>query len=175
MALPLIAGIASLAIGAGQAIYGASQNSRARKEQERLIAQRNAEIDAEYNQENSKNYVDTPEAQAALNAAKEQMEEQARRDEGVAAMTGQTHEAKLASRERSNKAYANIVRQVASGATRYKENLKNWYRNAKAAMNGTQIGIQEQKAASGSAMIGSGVNTAMSGAETLAKGLTTAT
>ena len=160
MALPLIAGIASLAIGAGQAIYGASQNAKARREQQRLIDQQKAE----YEKEKNTAYVDTAEAQGVLNAAKEQMEEQARRDEGVAAMTGQTHEAKLAARDRANKGYANIVRQVASGANRYKENLRNWYRG----ILGSQMNLNEQQAASGSAMIGSGINTAAAGASMLA-------
>jgi hypothetical protein len=164
MAVPVILGIASLAIGAGQAIYGATQNSKARREQQRLIDQQKAE----YEKEKNTAYVDTPEAQGVLNAAKEQIEEQARRDEGLAAMTGQTHEAKLAARDRSNKAYANIVRQVASGANRYKENLRNWY----SGILGSQMNIYEQQAASGSNMTGSGVNTAMAGASTLATGLT---
>ena len=168
MAIPFaaIAGIASLAIGAGQSIYGAAQNSKARREQQRLIDQQKAE----YEKEKNTAYIDTPEAQGVLNAAKEQMEEQARRDEGVAAMTGQTHEAKLAARDRANKGYANIVRQVASGANRYKENLRNWYRG----ILGSQMGLHEQQAASGSAMIGSGINTMASGASTLAAGLTPA-
>jgi hypothetical protein len=164
MALPVILGIASLAMGAAQTIYGAVQNSKARREQQRLIDQQKAE----YEKERNTAYIDTPEAQGVLNAAKEQMEEQARRDEGVAAMTGQTHEAKLAARNRSNKAYANIVRNVASGANRYKENLRNWYRG----ILGQQMGLNEQQAASGSAMIGSGINTAMSAAGTLTQALT---
>jgi hypothetical protein len=164
MAVPLIAGIASAVIGGAQAIYGATQNAKAKREQQRLIDQQKAE----YEKEKNTAYVDTPEAQGVLNAAKEQMEEQARRDEGVAAMTGQTHEAKLAARDRSNKAYANIVRQVASGANRYKENLRNWYRG----ILGSQMGLHEQQAASGSAMIGSGINTAMSGAQTLSGAFT---
>jgi hypothetical protein len=154
-------------MGAGQAIYGASQNSKARRAQQRLIDEQKAE----YEKERNTAYVDTPEAQGVLNAAKEQMEEQARRDEGIAAMTGQTHEAKLAARDRANKAYANIVRQVASGANRYRENLRNWYRG----ITGSQMGLYEQQAASGSAMIGSGINTAMSGAQTMVGGLTKTT
>jgi hypothetical protein len=151
-------------MAAGQAIYGGIQNSKAKKAQQKLIDEQKAE----YEKEKNTPYVDTPEAQGVLNAAKEQMEEQARRDEGIAAMTGQTHEAKLAARDRANKGYANIVRQVASGANRYRENLRNWYRG----ITGSQMGLYEQQAASGSAMIGSGINTAMSGAQTLAGGLT---
>jgi hypothetical protein len=137
LAFPFLA-IAALAASAGSAIYGAMQNNKARKGQQRLMDEQKAE----YAKEKNTPYVDTPEAQAVLASAKETFQEQAVRDEGRAVLIGATHEARLAARERANKGYAGIVRQVAGGANAYRNNLRQWYRS----MLGQQYTLQDMQA-----------------------------
>jgi hypothetical protein len=166
LAFPFLA-IAALAASAGSAIFGAIQNNKARKAQQRLIDEQKAE----YEKEKNTPYVDTPEAQAVLEAAKETLHEQAVRDEGQAVMSGATHEARLAARERANKGYAGIVRQVAGGANTYKNNLRQWYRS----ILGQQYNLHDLQAQSGNNLVQSGLHSAMGAAGNLSQGTATTT
>jgi hypothetical protein len=156
----LIIGLGSLALGLGSTISGNVKANTANAKREALIKQHLAEVDNEL----KKDYVNTSEAQAVLQAAKEDLEEQAQRDEGRAAMTGATHEAKLAAREKFNNDYANIVRQVAGGATAWRNGLLN----RKAAILGEQSNLYAQQAQAGGNQIASGANTMVSSANSIA-------
>ena len=160
LAFPFLA-IAALAASAGSAIIGAVQNNKARKAQQRLMEEQKAD----YEKEKNTPYVDTPEARAVLEAAKETLHEQAVREEGRAVLSGATHEAKLAARERANKGYAGIIRQVAGGANAYRNNLRQWYRG----ILGQQSTLHDLQAQSGNNMVQSGLNSAMSAAGNLSK------
>jgi hypothetical protein len=164
MLLPLVfpfLAIAALAASAGSAIYGAIQNNKARKAQQRLIDEQKAD----YEKERNTPYVDTPEARAVLETAKETLREQAVRDEGRAVLGGATHEAQLAARERANKGYAGIIRQVAGGANAYRTNLRQWYRS----ILGQQHTLHDLQAQSGNNMVQSGLHSAMSAAGNLSQ------
>ncbi|MDR0693701.1 MAG: hypothetical protein LBF81_00165 [Prevotellaceae bacterium] len=170
LAFPFLA-IAALAASAGSAIMGALQNNKARKAQQRLIDEQKAD----YEKEKNTPYVDTPEARAVLETAKETLREQAVRDEGRAVLGGATHEARLAARERANKGYAGIVRQVAGGANAYRNNLRQWYRS----ILGQQHTLHDLQAQSGNNLVQSGLHSAMGAAgnfsKTTADATTTAT
>lgn len=125
----------------------------------------------EYAKEQNTPYVDTPEARAVLEAAKETLREQAVRDEGHAVLGGATHEARLAARDRANKGYANIVRQVAGGANAYRNNLRQWYRG----ILGQQQNLYDQQAQSGNNLVQSGLHSAMGAAGSLSQGTAGAT
>jgi hypothetical protein len=161
---PITLSIAAITAGAGiaQSIFGATQAAAARKKQQALVDRQVADI----NKDLAKQYVDTPEAQAAINTAKENADAQARRNESRAALTGASHEAKLAAAGTANKAYTDTVRAIAAGATRYKNNLKA----RKDAVMNNQAGIYNNQAESGNNMMTSGLNTTSSGVQTLAAG-----
>ena len=160
LAFPFLA-IAALAASAGSAIIGAIQNNKARKAQQRLMEEQKAD----YEKEKNTPYVDTPEARAVLETAKETLREQAVREEGRAVLSGATHEAKLAARERANKSYAGIVRQVAGGANAYRNNLRQWYRG----ILGQQQSLHDLQAQSGNNLVQSGLHSAMGVAGNLSK------
>jgi hypothetical protein len=158
-ALPYIAPVSGL-VGLGQSIFGAIQNSNARRKQEQLLNTRLADIDAQMKTP----YVDTPEAQAVLQTAKENSQAQALRDESRAALTGATHEAKLAARARANKDYTNTIRQVAAGANNY----RNMLQKRRDSILDQQYNAQNLQADSGNNMIGSGLNVLSNTASVLA-------
>ena len=160
MALAAIsAGISALS-GLASLFGGSSQNARARAEQDRILREKQDE----YDRLMKENYVDTAEAQAVLNQASEDKDKQLRRAQATAALSGQTNEAQLASTNAINKNYSNIIRQIASGATAYKNRIRDkfdqWKRMA--------YGQQDSYAQSGNNLTTSGLNSLMGAAGTFA-------
>jgi hypothetical protein len=164
MSPSLIIGLASLATSLGSSISGNAKANKANAEKQALINQQLAEVDNQLKQ----NFVDTPEARAVLENAKENMHEQATRDESRAAMTGATHEAKLAAREKANKTYADTLRKVAGFAGAWRNNLQN----KKAAILGQQVNNYTQQAIQAGNQVESGINGMISSAGTIAAGTT---
>lgn len=156
------AGVGALS-GIGGLIGGIFQNSAARREQQRILNERRDE----YDRLMGTSYVDTPEASAVLNQASEDKDKSLRRAAATAVISGQTPEAQLASTNAINKNHSNLIRQIAAGATAYKERIRNKYDDwLKMA-----YGHQNYNAQSGNNLTTSGLNSLMSTASIFAGGL----
>ncbi|MDR0618900.1 MAG: hypothetical protein LBG17_03255 [Bacteroidales bacterium] len=160
----LIMGIASLVMSGVSTAAGAAKAKAAEREHKNLINTEQGKIDREL----EKGYMNTAEAQAAANQAKEDIEEQEKRNEARLAMSGGTHEARLASRNVANKAYANTLRGIASGAN----NWRNTLENRRMGLISNQQAFLAQKQQQASNQVASGVNGMVNSAAGIAIGAT---
>jgi len=176
MAFPLIAAIAAAAIGVGQTVAGHVANNKARGRAQDELNEKNKALDAritEAEKDLHTQYVDTPEAQAVLNQAKEDAQQESRRAENLAVMSGASNEAKIAARSAALKGYSNTLRSVAGYANQYRRNVQNRVdnlRDQKSGLHDQQIGIYDQEAQAGSNLVASGLNTMASAASIYAAG-----
>ena len=112
--------------------------------------------------------MNTAEAQAAANQAKEDIEEQEKRNEERLAMSGGTHEARLASRSVANKTYANTLRGIASGANNWRSMLEN----RRMGLIGNQQAFIAQKQQQAGNQVASGISGMVNSAGSIAMGAT---
>ncbi len=163
--------VAMLALSAASMIGGAISNVNAKKEQEKLLkeerarlAQEKREHQAWYDREYYQNPMETEEAKAAQATAREYLDDENKKADSRAAMTGASDEARVAQRGESQKAWTNMVRGITAKATDYKRALNSQYWNGKqgfsaqeSGLASQQMGMEQERAASGTAMIGNGL------------------
>jgi hypothetical protein len=175
----LTASIISAAIAAGTAIYGAVENSRARKRQAAIVAEQKAQLDKEESRvarEEAKGYLNTAQGSAIAAQAKEGLQQQANSVDKMAAATGATHEAQTAARQGAQSAYANAMRGIASNANQWKAGLDAQRNNINArrtGVAGAQMNMEAQNAQSAANLTTSGINTIGAAASTAANNYNT--
>lgn len=109
-------------------IVGAYQARKAKKEQERLHREQQERVDAQrredeawYNKERYTSTLDREENKAAISAANEAINEQNKRAESKAAITGASAESMAAQRANNMKLMGQLSRDIAASGTRYKQ------------------------------------------------------
>lgn len=106
---------------------GASKAAKERKKAELLLKQREDEARANYIVDKNKNYLDTAEARYLLNQSAQRLRDLNKSNKNSAIKTGATEENKLAATEKANIAHSNLLGNLASQSTRYREGLENRY------------------------------------------------
>lgn len=122
----IAAAIGATASGVTSGI-GASKAAKERKKSELLLKQREDEARADYIVDKNKNYLDTAEARYLLNQSAQRLRNLNKSNINSAIKTGATEENKLATTEKANIAHSNLLGNLASQATRYREGLENRY------------------------------------------------
>lgn len=122
----IAAAIGATASGVTSGI-GASKAAKERKKSELLLKQREDEARADYIVDKNKNYLDTAEARYLLNQSAQRLRNLNKSNINSAIKTGATEENKLAATEKANIAHSNLLGNLASQSTRYREGLENRY------------------------------------------------
>lgn len=122
----IAAAIGATASGVTSGI-GASKAAKERKKAELLLKQREDEARADYIVDKNKNYLDTAEARYLLNQSAQRLRNLNKSNINSAIKTGATEENKLAATEKANIAHSNLLGNLASQSTRYREGLENRY------------------------------------------------
>ncbi len=144
MALPLMA----IAAGASLAssIFGGIKSAQARKKQRRLLRKRENQLNNTFNREYYQDFLDREQSKSFLSQLRERMKDATKVADNSAVVTGATNEAKIAQKSALQKNYAGAVNQLAGMATQHKDNILNWYENAKSGIYGQKQAMLDHSA-----------------------------
>jgi hypothetical protein len=154
----MIPAIIGAATAIGSAIYGGIKNSKARKAQQKLIAEQQRKNEEWYNKNYYADYMQNADVQSALGQLRDQISQNNRHAAGTAAMMGGTDEAKLAAQAAGNRTYADAIRGIAGQATAYKRNIDAQYQQNQQNILGMQMNMYNQDAANASNLASNGMN-----------------
>lgn len=112
--------------------------------------------------------------QNMLRLLQENQQQQAKRDDAIAAVTGATPEAKLAAQDSRNKSYADALAEIASNASMLKDTYLQNYMAQKMGMTNPEYGIRSNMSnqwgqagtnlfKSGASLLGSGIDDIIKG------------
>ena len=138
----IIGGVASAVGGIGSGIAG----RRAARRNARILD--NAEKRAQnwYDQEYYSDFTQRSDAQAALNQARQILDERYKRSAGSAAVTGATDESVAQQKAANNQVIADVTSNIAERADAYKEQVRANYENQMEAIDQARMGINDQRA-----------------------------
>jgi hypothetical protein len=153
---PLI--IAGL-IGAGTSLYSSwksgKQSAKADADAKSTMDAQKTSNDAWWAQKQSENYMDTPEAQAAITKARELAAEQMANARGVQAVMGGTDASVAVAQKSANKMLADTISGMAVQQTARKDAAEQTYMNQNNQLSNQLVNYYGQKSAN-SAAAGSG-------------------
>lgn len=156
MAVPVVLGVASLATGLGSMIFGGAKARKARRRQEQLVREQQLEDKAFFNKEYYTPYVQSEEAQNTLAAMREAIKERNKQVAQSQAISGGSDEAKVAAQGKTERSYADLMRNIASQGTRYKTGVREGFQRAQRGTRGALSGMAQQEVKSGQNLSASG-------------------
>ena len=146
-------------LGAGASIYGSwksgKQSAEADANAKNVMDAQKAANDAWWAQKQSENYMDTPEAQAAIAKARELAAEQMANARGVQAVMGGTDASVAVVQKSANKMLADTISGMAVQQTARKDAAEQMYLNQNNQLSNQLVNYYGQKSAN-SAAAGSG-------------------
>ncbi len=144
MALPLMAIAAGVSLASS--IFGGIKSAQARKKQRRLLRKRENQLNNTFNREYYQDFLDREQSKSFLSQLRERMKDATKVADNSAVVTGATNEAKIAQKSALQKNYAGAVNQLAGMATQHKDNILNWYENAKSGIYGQKQAMIDHSA-----------------------------
>lgn len=109
-------------------LIGSAKASRQLKRQEQILADEKKRAEAE--RLANQDYMATQEARTIANMGQEALQEAQKTNNDNALRRGYTTEQSIAQNAQSGNAYANLLRNLASNATKYRQYYDSLYRNA---------------------------------------------
>lgn len=135
--LPIVmAGVSA----AGQIFGGAMANKAARK-QRRALENKQRRLDAWRDASLGSDYLSRADSQAALRTVRENIDEQLKAADTSAIKGGMTDEARAAYASRLNRGYADVVSQIAGMGEKYRDRVRDIYRQESDAIDDALMGI----------------------------------
>ena len=139
------------AIGAGlalaSAIYGGIQSASANNKARKLIAQQRYDNKRWYDTKMAEDYTMRTDAQAAINKARQNLEEWNKRIRKTGVVSGATDEAVAMQKEAANKTISDVYTDLGSQASASKDQAEAQYRAQDSALNQQQVQSHQQQAA----------------------------
>lgn len=161
---PISAGLGVVSI-AGQ-VFSAIQGGKAMKASQNLLNKQAEENRAFYDTNVNRDFMETNIAKGITERLRKQYEEQAKRAENTAAITGGTKEAEIAEKSQAQQAYGQAMSSIAQQATGYQQAQEGMYRQEKARLTDQQMALNQQKAES-AANLAQGAQQTLSAAASL--------
>jgi hypothetical protein len=158
MALPIILAAISAAISLGKTIYGGVKSAQARKQQEQLLARREAENKAWYNANALGDYTKRQDVQNLMRQLRQQLKDQNRTQANMSVVTGATPEQQVAQKEASNRILADAYGNIAARGQQYKDRVTDRYLAMKQGYDQVGMGMLEGKAVSYENLMNGGNN-----------------
>ena len=154
------------AIGAGlalgSAIYGGITSAVANNKARKLIQQQRDANKRWYDTKMAQDYTMRTDAQAAINRQRELLNEQYNKARKSGVVSGATDEAIALQKEAANKSVSDIMTDIASNASAYKDNVEARYKAEDAALNQQQVQNHQQQAAQTAQAASQAVNAGVS-------------
>lgn len=149
------------AIGLGTSliggIMGASQASKARREQQRAIRQEQAAKEGWYNRNYYQNYVDSTEAQSAMTRMRDTLRRRSEENRAAAAIAGATQEAAVAQQANDSQAVAQAMQGIAEKGDAIKRQTDAQYMGYQTALNGQRMQQAQLDEQGGNQLLGNSV------------------
>ena len=138
---------AIIAGGAGLGnLFGSYQSAKANNRAFDYLKSKQRDLDSAYNQDYYKDYMDTVESRSAISRYRDQLKKMNPALNNTAVKTGATAETVVATGGKMNDSYAGFLNDLAGNATAYKQRIRDNYLNRKAALDGQEFNILQNKA-----------------------------
>lgn len=158
-------------LGVASSIFGGISARKARRKQERMLAQQEQENQAWYDRKYNEDYTKRADTVRLLTQMQEQIKNRNKAAKGRQAVMGGTEDSTTAVKEANNKTLADTTSQIVAANEARKDAIEGQYQARKDAVQNKRMGLEAEKAA-GTANVAAGVaGTAANIAATIDGGL----
>lgn len=158
-------------LGVASSIFGGISARKARRKQERMLAQQEQENQAWYDRKYNEDPTKRADTVRLLTQMQEQIKNRNKAAKGRQAVMGGTEDSTTAVKEANNKTLADMTSQIVAANEARKDAIEGQYQARKDAIQNKRMGLEAEKAA-GTASVAAGVaGTAANIAATIDGGL----
>ena len=158
-------------LGVASSIFGGISARKARRKQERMLAQQEKENQAWYDRKYNEDPTKRADTVRLLTQMQEQIKNRNKAARGRQAVIGGTEDSTTAVKEANNKTLADTTSQIVAANESRKDDIESQYQARKNAIQNKRMGLEAEKAA-GAASVAAGVaGTAANIAATIDGGL----
>ena len=158
-------------LGVASSIFGGISARKARRKQERMLAQQEQENQAWYDRKYNEDPTKRADTVRLLTQMQEQIKNRNKAAKGRRAVMGGTEDSTTAVKEANNKTLADTTSQIVAANEARKDAIEGQYQARKDAIQSKRMGLEAEKAA-GTASVAAGVaGTAANIASTIDSGL----
>ena len=158
-------------LGVASSIFGGISARKARRKQERMLAQQEKENQAWYDRKYNEDPTKRADTVRLLTQMQEQIKNRNKAARGRQAVIGGTEDSTTVVKEANNKTLADTTSQIVAANESRKDDIESQYQARKNAIQNKRIGLEAEKAA-GAASVAAGVaGTAANIAATIDGGL----
>lgn len=158
-------------LGVASSIFGGISARKARRKQERMLAQQEKENQAWYDRKYNEDPTKRADTVRLLTQMQEQIKNRNKAAKGRQAVMGGTEDSTTAVKEANNKTLADTTSQIVAANESRKDDIESQYQARKNAIQNKRMGLEAEKAA-GTASVAAGVaGTAANIAATIDGGL----
>ena len=158
-------------LGVASSIFGGISARKARRKQERMLAQQEKENQAWYDRKYNEDPTKRADTVRLLTQMQEQIKNRNKAAKGRQAVMGGTEDSTTAVKEANNKTLADTTSQIVAANEARKDAIEGQYQARKDAIQNKRMGLEAEKAA-GTASVAAGVaGTAANIASTIDSGL----
>ena len=158
-------------LGVASSIFGGISARKARRKQERMLAQQEQENQAWYDRKYNEDPTKRADTVRLLTQMQEQIKNRNKAAKGRQAVMGGTEDSTTAVKEANNKTLADTTSQIVAANEARKDAIEGQYQARKDAIQNKRMGLEAEKAA-GTANVAAGVaGTAANIASTIDSGL----
>ena len=158
-------------LGVASSIFGGISARKARRKQERMLAQQEQENQAWYDRKYNEDPIKRADTVRLLTQMQEQIKNRNKAARGRQAVMGGTEDSTTAVKEANNKTLADTTSQIVAANEARKDAIESQYQARKNAIQNKRMGLEAEKAA-GTASVAAGVaGTAANIAATIDGGL----
>lgn len=160
----MVTAAVSAGLALGSAIYGGLKSAAANERARQLIAKQRYENKRWYDTKMAQDYTLRTDAQAAINRARQNLEEWNKRIRKTGVVSGATNEAVAMQKEAANKTISDVYTDLGAQGSESKDRAEAQYRAQDSALNQQQIQNYQQQAAqtaqAASQAVSAGINVA---------------
>lgn len=147
-----------LGLSAASGIFGAIKANKAAKKQKREIAKQEAKNDAWYNNQYYQNYMDSTEAQSAMQRVKQTLQRENADARAQAAVSGATPEAAVAQQRANQQSLETTAATLAGNATQRKNYVDSVNQANQQQIQNAKIGQAQADETGASQVMSNGLN-----------------
>lgn len=143
----MVTAAVSAGLALGSAIYGGLKSAAANERARQLIAKQRYENKRWYDTKMAQDYTMRTDAQAAINRARQNLEEWNKRIRKTGVVSGATNEAVAMQKEAANKTISDVYTDLGAQGSESKDRAEAQYRAQDSALNQQQVQNNQQQAA----------------------------
>ena len=129
-------------LGSAYGMYGSSQ---ANKEADSMLSGRMNDIQSRFDKEYNTPYLDTDQGMSIMKLLNKNFDKQSKKVDNASAVTGASHEAKIAARGKAQDNFDTSLTRLAGYGTMYKDMKERNYNRSMDQLFGHKLAVQEGK------------------------------